>query len=84
MPDCTAVWNVVTGMGSMVLVETARVAAPQGSCEEGVHTEEDAMMNQQKSKVSGGYRTGSTASKSGVVKSRFGSKIDQTRHWAAT
>ena len=42
------------------------------------------MMNQQKSKVFGGYRTGSTASKGGVVKSRFGSKIDQTRHWAAT
>ena len=84
MPDCTAVWNVVTGMGSMVLVETARVAAPQGSCDEGVHTEEDAMMNQQKSKVSGGYRTGSMASKGGVVKSRFGSKIDQNRRWAAT
>ena len=84
MPDCTAVRDVVTGMGSMVLVETARVAAPQGSCDEGVHTEEDAMMNQQKSKVFGGYRTGSTASKGGVVKSRFGSKIDQNRHWAAT
>ena len=68
----------------MVLVETARVVAPQGFCDEGVHTEEDAMMNQQKSKVSGGYRTGSTASKGGVVKSRFGSKIDQNRHWAAT
>ena len=84
MPDCTAVWNVVTGMGSMVLVETARVAAPQGSCDEGIHTEEDAKMNQQKSKVFGGYRTGSTAPKGGVVKSRFGSKIDQNRHWAAT
>ena len=84
MPDCTAVRDVVTGMGPMVLVETARVAAPQGSCVEGVHTEEDAMMNQQKSKVSDGYRTGSTASKGGVVKSRFGSKIDQNRHWAAT
>ena len=84
MPDCTAVWNVVTGMGSMVLVETARVAAPQGSCEEGVHTEEDAMMNQQKPKVSGVHRTGSTASQGGVVKSRFGSKVDQNWHWAAT
>jgi len=42
------------------------------------------MMNQQKSKVFGGLRTGSTASKGGVVKSRFGSKIDQNRHWAAT
>ncbi|MDB2421731.1 hypothetical protein N9X05_06920 [Paracoccaceae bacterium] len=42
------------------------------------------MMNQQKSKVFGGLRTDSTASKGGVVKSRFGSKIDQTRHWAAT
>jgi len=60
------------------------LAAPQGSCDEGVHTEEDAMMNQQKSKVSGGLRTGSTAFKGGVVKSRFGSKIDQNRHWAAT
>jgi hypothetical protein len=61
------------------------VAAPQGSCDEGFHTEEDAMMNQQKSKVFGGYRTtGSTAPKGGVVKSRFGSKIDQNRHWAAT
>ena len=68
----------------MVLVETARVAAPQGSCDEGVHTEEDAMMNQQKSKVIGGYRTGSTAPKGGVVKTRFGSKIGQNRHWAAT
>ena len=68
----------------MVLVETARVAAPQGSCDEGVHTEEDTMMNQQKPKVFGGYRTGSTASKVGVLKSRFGSKIDQNRHWAAT
>ena len=42
------------------------------------------MMNQQKPKVFGGYITGSTASKVGVVKSRFGSKIDQNRHWAAT
>ena len=42
------------------------------------------MMNQQKPKVSGVHRTGSTASQGGVVKSRFGSKVDQNWHWAAT